>query len=193
MRHTNQLTWGLVLSGAGHPIHNVQEFGLGVLAGVETLLPVGITVLLIAAVRRRTSQGVLLVVGMWALVVLVVGGGSVFPLALLPFEPEQSAAHYITHAVYALLQLPLLAATSIAWAELRGHHHGRIDELDRPEDQTTVDRQPDPAPTMVTPSDGCPTLDWSGACNGMGPSRDSAERRCSPSSRHNVTRRHTST
>jgi hypothetical protein len=130
---TSQLTWGLVLSGAGHLIHNLQEFGLGILAGVETLLPASITVLLIAVVRRRISRGVLLVAGTWALVVLVVGGGSVFPLAVLPFEPEQSAAHYITHAVYALLQLPLLAATTIAWAELRGHYHGRTDELNRPE------------------------------------------------------------
>lgn len=133
MRSSNQLTWGLVLSGAGHLIHNVQEFGLGILAGVETLLPVGITVLLIAAVRRRTSKAVLLVTGTWALVVLVVGGGSVFPLSVLPFEPDQSTAHYITHAVYALLQVPLLAATAIAWAELRSHHHARPDGPERPE------------------------------------------------------------
>ncbi len=130
MRSTDQVTWGLILSGAGHVIHNVQEFGLGVLAGGETLLPLGITVMLIAAVRRRTSRGVLLVASMWALVVLVGGGGSVFPLAALPFKPEQSTAHYITHAIYALLQLPLLATTVIARAKLRSHHHGRTDEID---------------------------------------------------------------
>ncbi len=96
MRRTDQLARGLVLSGAGHLIHNVQEFGLGVRAGVESLLPVGITVLLIPTVRRRTSRGVLLVTGTWAMIVLVVGVGSVFPLAVLPFEPEQSTAHDVT-------------------------------------------------------------------------------------------------
>ncbi len=133
MRTTNRLTWGLILSGAGHLIHNIQEFGLGILVGVETLLPMGVTVILIAAVRRRTSRGVLLVTGAWALVVLVVGAGSVFPLQVLPFEPEQSAAHYITHAVYALLQVPLFVATAISLVALRSDRDGPSDGRHRPE------------------------------------------------------------
>lgn len=36
----------------------------------------------------------------WALIVLVVGGGSVVPFAFLPFVPEQSASHYLAHPVY---------------------------------------------------------------------------------------------
>jgi hypothetical protein len=142
---TNRLSFGLVLSGAGHLLHNIQEFGLGVLAGVETLLPVGITVVLIATVRRQVSRGVLLAAGMWALVVLVAGGGSVLPLSALPFEPEQSTAHYLTHAVYALLQLPLLAATAMAWAGRR-HHGGRPRHVDGPERQTTGDQPADCRP-----------------------------------------------
>lgn len=133
MSSTNRLTSGLLLSGAGHLVHNIQEFGLAAHAGVETLLPVAITVLLIVAVRRRISREVLLVAGAWALIVLVAGGGSVLPLSVLPFEPEQSTAHYLTHAAYALLQLPLLAATAMTWTRLRRDHGGPTRQLDRPE------------------------------------------------------------
>lgn len=132
MSSTNRLTWGLVLSGAGHPVHNTQEFGVGILAAWETLLPMAITVVLIVAVRLQVTTGVLLVAGAWGMVVLVAGGGSVFPLSALPFEPEQSAAHYVTHAAYAVLQVPLLAATAMALAQLRRHHGGRTDPVDRP-------------------------------------------------------------
>lgn len=133
MSSTDRLTWGLVLSGAGHLVHSIQEFGIGVLAGWETLFPVAITVTLIGAVRREITTGVLLIIGAWGPIVLVVGGGSVFPLSALPFEPEQSTSHYLTHAAYALLQVPLLAATAMALAERRRHHGGRNRQLDRPE------------------------------------------------------------
>ena len=42
---------------------------------------------------------------------MLIGGGlSVLPLTFLPFTPEQSYAHYFSHAVYAAAQLPLVLA-----------------------------------------------------------------------------------
>jgi len=40
----------------------------------------------------------------------LIGGAilSVLPLPILPFVPEQSPDHYISHAVYGLAQLPLI-------------------------------------------------------------------------------------
>lgn len=133
MSSTKRLAWGLILSGTGHLVHNVQEFGVSILVAWETLLPVAVTVALIGAVRRQISTGVLRIVGAWGLLVLVAGGGSVLPLSVLPFEPEQSTTHYVTHAVYALLQLPLLAATAMTLAERRRHRGGRTRQLDRPQ------------------------------------------------------------
>jgi hypothetical protein len=40
----------------------------------------------------------------------------VLPLAVLPFEPEQSLRHYSFHVLYALTQVPLLV---VALRELR--------------------------------------------------------------------------
>ncbi len=45
----------------------------------------------------------------YAAVNLVGGLASVLPLGWLPFPPEQTAAHYAVHFVYAACQLPLLA------------------------------------------------------------------------------------
>ena len=45
----------------------------------------------------------------WGVLNLVIGGiVSVLPLSILPFVPEQSAAHYGAHVVYTLGQIPLV-------------------------------------------------------------------------------------
>jgi hypothetical protein len=42
---------------------------------------------------------------------MLIGGGlSVLPLPILPFSPEQSYAHHLSHAAYAAAQLPLVVA-----------------------------------------------------------------------------------
>jgi hypothetical protein len=43
---------------------------------------------------------------------LVGGWISVLPLSWLPFVPEQTAAHYAVHIVYAVAQLPLIAVSA---------------------------------------------------------------------------------
>lgn len=108
----------LSVSAAGHVIHNLAEFPAAILLGWETLLPVAVTVLLgVVWYTRRGRVAYALLAG-WAAIVLVFGGGSVLPLRFLPFVPEQSAAHYAAHLVYAVTQLPLL------WVGVRGFRSG---------------------------------------------------------------------
>lgn len=97
-----------VVSIAGHVVHNLEEFPLAVLVGWETLVPVGVTVLLVAWLLGRPGRSASLATAGWALLVIVVGGGSVLPLPIWPFVPAQTVSHYAAHVVYALTQVPLL-------------------------------------------------------------------------------------
>lgn len=97
-------------------VHNLAEFPPQILFAPETLVPVALTVLVGVAMRRRPTRSVFLVAAVWALIVFVFGGGSVLPLNVLPFVPEQTLGHYAAHAVYALAQLPLLW---VAWQGIR--------------------------------------------------------------------------
>lgn len=114
VRSPRILLLALAGSAAGHVVHNLAEFPPAVLVGPETLLPLGATVALGAALWLRPGRPTYALTGAWAALVLVVGGGSVLPLGVLPFDPEQSASHYAAHLAYALAQLPLL------WVATRG-------------------------------------------------------------------------
>lgn len=106
--------FALVVSGVGHIIHNLAEFPIAILVGWETVLPIGVTVLLGAIWYLRPGRATFAMLAVWAAVVIVFGGGSVIPFGFLPFVPEQSISHYVAHAVYALTQIPLL------WIGLQG-------------------------------------------------------------------------
>lgn len=100
-------------------VHNLLEFPPSILVAPETVVPVAITLALGYGMLRRSGRGVPLATAAWAAVVLVVGGGSVLPLDVWPFVPEQTVGHYLAHAVYALAQVPLL------WVALRALRSGR--------------------------------------------------------------------
>ncbi len=53
---------------------------------------------------------------------LNLGGGILTALhfPILPFEPEQTQAHYLAHAIYALAQVPLLWLLILARTNARG-------------------------------------------------------------------------
>lgn len=104
---------GLALSASGHVIHNLAEFPVAILWGWETLVPLAVTAVLGAGLVHRPGTASYLAAAGWALVVLVVGG-SVLPVGVLPFVPEQSLAHYLAHLAYAVTQLPLV------WVGYRG-------------------------------------------------------------------------
>ena len=97
-------------------VHNLQEFPPSILLAPETLAPAVITVLVGVGLLRRPSTGVFVAVAVWAIIVIVVGGGSVLPLPIWPFTPEQTVGHYAAHVVYAVAQLPLLW---LAWRGFR--------------------------------------------------------------------------
>lgn len=103
--------WVVVAVGAslaGLIVHNLAEFPPAILVAPETLVPAAITILLGIGLLLWPGRGVYLATAVWAAIVLVVGGGSVLPLGVWPFVPEQTAGHYAAHVVYAIGQLPLL-------------------------------------------------------------------------------------
>lgn len=116
----------LGLSGAGHVIHNLAEFPLGILLGWETVFPLAVTVALGAWLVSRPGRLAFVAAGGWALVVIIGGGGSVLPLGMLPFVPDQSLSHYLAHLVYALAQLPLLWVAYRGLAGMQNHRHTAV-------------------------------------------------------------------
>ena len=99
----------LVLAAIGGWFHNMREFpGTTVLASamVVILLP---TVVLGVWWMARPGPAARWAIIVWVLLNLLLGAAlSVLPLPIWPWAPEQSAAHYTSHLVYGLIQIPLL-------------------------------------------------------------------------------------
>jgi hypothetical protein len=117
------------LSALGMAFHTVREFGYaGLLSlGTGTIPFVGVQVVLVALWWRvrpaRTVVGrALAVTG----VIQLLGGAiiSVLPLPFLPFQPEQSGRHYLTHLVYGLAQLPLIVVPLYQAGRRRSNQSG---------------------------------------------------------------------
>lgn len=110
------------ISWAGLLVHNSREFGLSATLDLTTgSLPMGLLALAMAiswwrqAVARKLVAALAVAVG---LIHLLFGGVvSALPLAVLPFTPEQSVAHYLSHLVYSVAQLPLI------WFAVRSLRH----------------------------------------------------------------------
>jgi hypothetical protein len=94
-------------------VHTVREFGWAGLWDLNSgMIPVvGVQLLLLLRwwlrpETRRRSAALLLATGIFQLV----GGAiiSVLPLPILPFQPEQSVEHYLSHVFLGLAQLPLI-------------------------------------------------------------------------------------
>ncbi len=107
------LPMSVVFSALGMALHTVREFGwAGILAPATGMLPMAaIQIGLLGWWWRsgrssRTAVRWLMYLG----ILQLIGGAilSVLPLPILPFVPEQSPDHYISHAVYGLAQLPLI-------------------------------------------------------------------------------------
>ncbi len=103
----------VILSLLGVVLHNWLEFGAAALPALETgTIPVALVQLGFLALwwwLPVARLGSMVALGALALVHLVVGSIlTVLPLAMLPFEPEQSLPHYGSHLLYGVLQLPLL-------------------------------------------------------------------------------------
>lgn len=107
------MSGGLVVSTLGGWYHNVQEFPGMSLWAPEMLMTIVPALVLVIWWWARPSPTLIVVTAVWVLLSLVVGAVlSVFPLSVLPFEPEQTAEHYQSHLVYAVTQIPLLVVLS---------------------------------------------------------------------------------
>lgn len=101
------------LSILGMGFHTVREFGWdGLLALSTGFLPIAglqyallIAWLLLPAQRANLSAA-LAITGLFQLL----GGAilSVLPLPFLPFEPEQTVSHYLSHLILGLTQIPVI-------------------------------------------------------------------------------------
>jgi len=91
-----------------HELYRVPSaFGLTV-DGSLPLLAIAVALLawrLLAAHMRAPAVALLV----YALINFVGGILSVLPLPFLPFVPEQTADHYLIHAMYAVCQIPMIA------------------------------------------------------------------------------------
>jgi hypothetical protein len=98
----------------GSLAHNVIEFGLApVLTSRNGELPMVLLWIAGFILWWRFPQARL--PAAWFLVVLallnLIGGAiiTVTPFGFLPFEPEQTLTHYLSHVIYGVAQLPALA------------------------------------------------------------------------------------
>lgn len=115
---TGALRAAIALSGAGHVLHNAAEFD-AVDALVASAVPLAVT-LALWLMAARPTRGYLVGLAAWAALVVVVGGGSVLPLPIWPFEPAQTVGHYLVHAAYAATQVPALVLAVRSLLRVRG-------------------------------------------------------------------------
>lgn len=107
------ISGGMALSILGLSLHNAREFGLAALGSMETgttpMVIIG-AVLVLAWWQVPRGRSLTLILMIAYGIINLVGGGflSVLPLPFLPFEPEQSLPHYLSHVLYGALQLPLI-------------------------------------------------------------------------------------
>lgn len=110
----------VIVSALGMAFHTVREFGwLGLLNPALGMIPVVAlqVVLLRAWLRDNRQRGPTKWLLATGLIELVGGGLSVLPLPILPYAPDQSLYHYISHVVWGVAQLPLI------WVGARALQH----------------------------------------------------------------------
>lgn len=108
-------TWMAIFtafSWLGEYIHNRFELPQLTLLSPDNSIIAVITIALFLIwwlFPSRKEPGIVLLG--WGLLHLI-GGAilSVIPFRFLPFYPEQSVGHYLSHVVYGLAQLPLIGA-----------------------------------------------------------------------------------
>ncbi|MCR2762688.1 hypothetical protein NQ152_04105 [Microbacterium sp. zg.B48] len=106
------------LGWVGLLVHNVADLPGQTIVSPESVIPLALTVVLVAAWFTRLRS-----VAAWALLgwgVLNLLGAilTVLPLPILPFDPAQTPAHYAFHLLYGITQVPLVVTTAI-WLRRR--------------------------------------------------------------------------
>ena len=101
------------LSALGLVVHTVREFGYARLAAPETgTVPiVAVQVVLFIVWWRVSPTRPLTALALVATGLLLLVGGailSILPLPFLPFVPEQTVSHYVSHVIFGITQIPLI-------------------------------------------------------------------------------------
>lgn len=112
-RDVRRMAAAVAISVLGMAYHSIREFGASRLLSPETgTIPVVAVQVFLFVVwwlvhgsRAGVGRALVLIAALQLL-----GGAfiSVLPLRILPFQPEQSASHYLSHLVYGIAQLPLI-------------------------------------------------------------------------------------
>lgn len=125
-----------ILSWAGLFVHNVADLPGHTILHPESLFPllaIGVLIALwFTPVQPVAAWGLL----SWGILNLVGAITTVLPLAILPFEPEQTPAHYAFHLLYGISQMPVIVATAMlirrgrnrargSGRNITAHRHGR--------------------------------------------------------------------
>ncbi len=99
----------LALSALSMLAHNLYELPLSPI-DPENAGPIAFaTILGVAYALRPRAKAVAAAILGWGVLNLVIGGiVTVLPLPVLPFVPEQSITHYLSHVVYTVGQIPLV-------------------------------------------------------------------------------------
>jgi hypothetical protein len=113
----------LAVSWTGQLLHDRLSLPGLPLLSAETVGPgIAAMLLLAIAVARRADGLAALLLLAWGSLNLAVGAVlTVLPLPILPFEPEQTLAHYLAHVLYGIFQLPLIWVAWRALSTSRGH------------------------------------------------------------------------
>jgi hypothetical protein len=113
-RQTFWLGLFTLISWLGEFVHNRYELPQLTVLSPENSIPLAISVILyVLCLVLPAKRLMLTLILVWALIHLI-GGAilSVLPLPILPFVPEQSIGHYLSHVIYGLAQIPLIALIS---------------------------------------------------------------------------------
>jgi hypothetical protein len=109
--HIRRIAAFTALSWLGAFVHNMADLpGLTVLSPENTVPAVILIMLFLAWWKLPNKRLTSLALLAWVLFAQFLIGGilSVFSLPFWPFNPPQTAFHYLMHLIFALAQLPLI-------------------------------------------------------------------------------------
>jgi hypothetical protein len=100
----------LAVSAFGAWYHNTREFPGMPLTAPEMLSAIVPAVVILVWWLVRPGLALWWVTVVWVVLLNLVVGAvlTALPLPFLPFEPEQSMSHYMTHLLYLLAQIPAI-------------------------------------------------------------------------------------
>lgn len=107
--HTLGFVYGIAVAGTA--VHDIVEFGH---PSPQNTLPVAVILGPLLWTSRRTGKRPYALIVVLTIIFVAGAVASVLPLALWPFDPEQSGIHYLVHVVWALSLVPAIVVATHA-------------------------------------------------------------------------------